>query len=415
MSLNRSLYRKTLKPAIDRIIAAVLLVLCAPLLAMIAVAVLTRLGSPILFSQLRPGRNGRPFRIYKFRTMRTARDADGRLLADAARLTPFGRWLRTTSLDELPELWNVLRGDMSLVGPRPLLTEYLDRYSPRQARRHEVRPGITGWAQVNGRNSVDWESKFELDTWYVDHCNLWLDLYILVATIGQVVRRRGITMHGHATVERFGARTAIVLGAGGHAKVAISTLRAAGWQVAALYDDDTKRHGTTTLGVAVRGAIADIPPSDCSNAVVAVGDATHRRAIASTSSLNFITVIHPAAWVDPSAEIGAGAIVCAGAVIQPNARVGAHVIVNTSATIDHDCEVGDVAHIGPGAHLTGNVRVGAHSLLGAGSTIVPGVNIGRNTVVGAGATVVCDLPDHVVAVGCPARIINRPAAATDAA
>jgi lipopolysaccharide/colanic/teichoic acid biosynthesis glycosyltransferase len=179
-----------------------LLVLAVPL-AVMALLVRWKLGSPVLFVQERPGLLGRVFRIYKFRTMTDRRDADGLPLSDAARLTPFGRWLRATSLDELPELFNVLRGDMSFVGPRPLLVEYLPLYSERQARRHEVRPGITGWSQVNGRNAVDWDQRLEMDVWYVDHRNLWLDFRILLQTVVKVIRRDGISQDGQATMERF--------------------------------------------------------------------------------------------------------------------------------------------------------------------------------------------------------------------
>ena len=175
----------------------------APVLAVLALLVRTRLGSPVLFRQARPGRDGRIFAMWKFRTMTDARDAVGVLRPDAERLTAFGRWLRATSLDELPELWNVIRGDMSLVGPRPLLVEYLPLYSPEQARRHEVRPGITGWAQINGRNALSWEEKFRLDVWYVDHCSFLLDLRILVRTVAKVFVREGIAAAGEATMPRF--------------------------------------------------------------------------------------------------------------------------------------------------------------------------------------------------------------------
>jgi lipopolysaccharide/colanic/teichoic acid biosynthesis glycosyltransferase len=183
--------------------AAVALVLLAPVVATVAICVRVALGRPVLFSQVRPGRGGRPFTMYKFRSMTDAVGRDGRPLSDAERLTRFGRFLRSTSLDELPELWNVLRGDMSLVGPRPLLMEYLPLYSPEQARRHEVRPGVTGWAQVRGRNAIDWEDRLRLDVWYVDNRTLWLDLRILAMTVLRVLRRDGVSHPGHATMERF--------------------------------------------------------------------------------------------------------------------------------------------------------------------------------------------------------------------
>jgi lipopolysaccharide/colanic/teichoic acid biosynthesis glycosyltransferase len=179
-----------------------MLVLALPLLVL-AWLIRSKLGSPVLFRQVRPGLNGRPFTMVKFRTMTDARGPDGALLPDAQRLTPFGRFLRASSLDELPELWNVLKGEMSLVGPRPLLMEYLPLYTPEQARRHEVRPGITGWAQVNGRNAISWEDKFKLDVWYVDNRSLWLDVKILWLTVKKVLVRDGISAAGEATMTKF--------------------------------------------------------------------------------------------------------------------------------------------------------------------------------------------------------------------
>ena len=183
----------------------ILLALPVLLAAMLLLAWLVRrkLGSPVFFRQTRPGRHGRPFDMIKFRTMTDARGPDGRLLPDADRLTAFGRFLRASSLDELPELLNVLKGDMSLVGPRPLLMEYLPLYSPEQARRHEVRPGVTGWAQVNGRNALSWADKFLLDVWYVDHRSLWLDIKILLLTVRKVLVREGISAAGEATMSKF--------------------------------------------------------------------------------------------------------------------------------------------------------------------------------------------------------------------
>ena len=182
--------------------ACALLVLALPLWVLMW-QVRRKLGSPVFFTQVRPGMHGKPFKMVKFRSMTSERGADGELLPDAVRLTPFGRFLRSTSLDELPELWNVLKGDMSLVGPRPLLVEYLPLYSTEQARRHEVRPGITGWAQVNGRNAIAWEDKFKLDVWYVDHCSLWLDIKILWLTVKKVLVREGISAAGEATMGKF--------------------------------------------------------------------------------------------------------------------------------------------------------------------------------------------------------------------
>jgi lipopolysaccharide/colanic/teichoic acid biosynthesis glycosyltransferase len=195
--------QQAIKRGLDIVVAGTALVVLSPLMGVIAFLVWRKLGTPVLFRQTRPGIRGKPFVMYKFRTMTDARDAQGNLLPDHQRLTPFGRWLRATSLDELPELMNVLKGDMSLVGPRPLLMEYLERYTAEQARRHEVKPGITGWAQIHGRNALSWEEKFRLDVWYVDHWSVWLDLKILWRTLWIVMKREGISAEGHATMPEF--------------------------------------------------------------------------------------------------------------------------------------------------------------------------------------------------------------------
>ncbi|MRD72312.1 sugar transferase [Rhodocyclus tenuis] len=192
-----------IKRFFDVVIAVTALALLFPVFLAIALLVRLRLGSPVFFRQKRPGIRGEPFVMVKFRTMRDAFDKDGLPLPDSERMTSFGRWLRSSSLDELPELWNVLRGEMSFVGPRPLLIEYLPLYSPEQARRHDVLPGVTGWAQINGRNAVSWEEKFRLDVWYVDNRNFWLDLKIIFATVRKVLGREGISAEGEVTARKF--------------------------------------------------------------------------------------------------------------------------------------------------------------------------------------------------------------------
>lgn len=203
------LYRRHGKRAFDVAIGTLALVGALPVLAAVAAVVRVGLGSPVLFRQRRPGLHGRPFTLYKFRTMTDARGPDGRLRSDAERLTRLGRWLRASSLDELPELWNVIRGDMSLVGPRPLLVQYLDRYSPRQAQRHDVRPGITGLAQVRGRNAIEWSTRLDLDVTYVEQVSLALDLRIVLETLGVVFGRAGVSAEGHATMPEFEGTAAI--------------------------------------------------------------------------------------------------------------------------------------------------------------------------------------------------------------
>lgn len=197
-----------MKRSFDVLVAALSLVVFALPMLVLAGVVRSRLGSPVLFQQVRPGRYGRPFKMVKFRTMCDAIDADGNPLPDSERMTPFGSLLRSSSLDELPELWNVLKGEMSLVGPRPLLMEYLPLYTMDQARRHEVRPGVTGWAQINGRNAISWEDKFELDVWYVDNQSFWLDLKILLLTVKKVFVREGISGTGEVTMSKFSGSSA---------------------------------------------------------------------------------------------------------------------------------------------------------------------------------------------------------------
>lgn len=192
-----------MKRAFDFALTFLGLVALAPIILFLMLLVRLKLGAPIFFAQTRPGLHGKPFKMVKFRTMRDIKDAKGELLPDAERMTQLGSWLRSSSLDELPELWNVLKGEMSLVGPRPLLMEYLPLYSPEQARRHEVKPGITGWAQINGRNAISWAERFKLDVWYVDNHSILLDVKILWMTVSRVMRRSGITQEGHVTMEKF--------------------------------------------------------------------------------------------------------------------------------------------------------------------------------------------------------------------
>jgi sugar transferase EpsL len=195
MPLNKRIF--------DLLAAALGLLVLSPIILLISILVRIFIGSPILFHQLRPGYKGRPFYIYKFRTMTNERDMEGNLLPDETRLTPFGRFLRSLSLDELPELYNILRGEMSVVGPRPLIIEYLPLYSPEQIRRHDCYPGLTGWAQINGRNAIDWPTRFALDVWYVDHRSFWLDIQIILTTIWKVIKRENVNQPGQATIEFF--------------------------------------------------------------------------------------------------------------------------------------------------------------------------------------------------------------------
>ena len=191
------------KRIFDLLVASLGLLILSPIILIISILVRILIGTPIIFRQLRPGYKGKPFFIYKFRSMTDERDAEGNLLPDAVRLTPFGRFLRSLSLDELPELYNILRGDMSVVGPRPLIMQYLPLYSPEQMRRHDCYPGLTGWAQINGRNAIDWPTRFSLDVWYVDHRSFWLDIKIILNTVWKVIKRENVNQPGQATIEFF--------------------------------------------------------------------------------------------------------------------------------------------------------------------------------------------------------------------
>jgi sugar O-acyltransferase (sialic acid O-acetyltransferase NeuD family) len=413
-----------LKRCLDLVGAGLGLLIFAPLMVLIGLALWIWQGRPILFCQTRIGRGNTPFRIFKFRTMREAWHPNGAPLADAKRLTRLGRFLRTTSLDELPQLFNVLRGEMSLIGPRPLLTQYLSQYTPTQARRHEVRPGVTGWAQINGRNQIDWPRRFQLDVWYVDHAGFWLDVKILLLTFGRVLSARGVHQpRSPITITEFqGNQNAsiavaeesrvpirgpvVVLGAGGHAKSVIASLEAAGHEIAAIYDDNPALWGTRIMGCLVNGPVDQSCTAVGTAAVIAIGNPEVRFRLASRLAFHWISVVHPSAVVHSTVRIGPGAVVLAGAVVQPDSVIGDHVVINTGSTVDHDCTVAAFANIGPGTHLAGSVRIGEKADLGTGCAVIPGISIGPSSIIGAGGVVVEDIPSHAVAVGCPARIIR---------
>ena len=380
-----------LKRGFDFSIALALLVVLSPLLALLALTVRVKLGRPVLFTQVRPGRQGTPFEFYKFRTMTVARDAAGELLPDAARLTPFGELMRKSSLDELPQLVNVLKGDMSLVGPRPLLMEYLPLYSERQSKRHAVRPGMTGWAQVNGRNSLTWEERLNSTsgTW---NTIVPLDLKVIAMTLWHAAAAgfaTGARYHDqvHRVATRQGKLKAseklLLFGAGGHAKVVIDIVEQQGnFEIAGLLDDDPRHQGKGLFGYPVLGTRAELPAlrsAQLCHAIVTIGDNAMRAAVAAhlhQLGWRFASAIHPRASISRGVSIGPGSVVMAGCVINADASLGGHVIVNSGATVDHDCRIEDAVHIAPGCHLCGGVSVGPGTLLGAGTTVTPGVSIG---------------------------------------
>jgi sugar O-acyltransferase (sialic acid O-acetyltransferase NeuD family) len=391
-----------------------------PVVIVVALVVRLQMGSPVFFRQVRPGYKAKPFTLLKFRTMNSVRDKQGSLLSDEKRLTKLGELLRRYSMDEIPQLWNVLKGEMSLVGPRPLLMQYLNRYTAEQARRHEVKPGVTGWAQANGRNALSWEERFQLDVWYVDHWSIWLDLRIIAKTIRKVYLREGISKSGHATVPEFignksgemtNMQKVFVYGASGHGKVVADILLACkDSRLAGFVDDRVELQSTSVLGLPVLGDGRWLQQEAGRMRIavaLGVGDNCARQRVAEKClgwGLELVTLVHPTAIVSESAQLGPGTVVMAQAVVNPAAVTGSGVIVNTGAVVEHDVEIGEFAHVSPNAAMGGTSRLGKFSHLGIGAVVIQCVSIGVHTIVGAGAVVTRDIPDGVVAFGVPAQI-----------
>ncbi len=411
--IKKGFYRSIGKPLFDRIIAFVALVGLFPVLLIVSIFIYLKIGRPIFFNQLRSGFKGRPFLIRKFRTMAEVYDADGKSLPDAQRLTPFGKFLRSSSLDELPELWNILCGQMSFVGPRPFMHEYLPKYSPHQKQRFDAMPGLTGLAQVKGRNQISWENRFKYDIFYVKKHSFVLDALILWKTLKKVFARDGITDSQGISSEKFGQDNSIVLlGAGGHAQVVIATLKSCGLSVSKIYEDNHELVGTKIGGVPVVAGIDALRNQAYQNidAVIGIGSNEARYRIAKSfegTGIKWKTVIHKNAIVDPTASIGDGTIIAAGAVIQANTKIGSHAIINTGANVDHDCVVADAVHIAPGSVITGGVEIGELSLIGAGCTVLPGRRIGKRAMLGAGSVITKDVTCSTTVVGCPAEPVSK--------
>ncbi|MQU00184.1 UDP-N-acetylgalactosaminyltransferase [Pseudomonas sp. FSL R10-2245] len=391
------------------------LLLLSPIIILLAFIVRRKLGSPVLFRQVRPGLNGAPFEMLKFRTMKDSVDSQGQPLPDSERMTPFGTFLRSSSLDELPGLWSVLKGDMSLVGPRPLLNEYLPLYSLEQRRRHDVKPGITGWAQINGRNAISWEQKFQYDVWYVDNRSLWLDLKIIVLTIKKVFVREGITASGEVTMSKFSGtivlRKLAILGTGGHGKVVADTAEMCDWSNIEFFDD---RWPSKTMleHWPIKGDTQVLLSrlQEFEGVIVAIGNNSIRHSKINEllqAGANIISLSHPAAVISKYATIGRGVVVLAGVVVNASVKIGDGAILNTGCSVDHDCVLAECVHISPGARLAGEVDVGFLSWIGIGASVRQCVTIGSNVTVGAGAVIVGDTVDDVTLVGVPAKVFER--------
>lgn len=407
-SAKAGLYRNYIKRPMDIVLSLCAFIVLSPVLIVTAVLVRNKLGSPIIFKQERPGLNKKLFTLYKFRTMTDERDENGELLPDEIRLTKFGRFLRSTSLDELPELFNILKGDMSVVGPRPLLFQYLQLYDTQQRRRHEVRPGLSGLAQINGRNATTWEERLNLDVQYVDSVSFVLDWKIILVTIKNAGKRQGISQAGQATMEVFkGSKNIlIIIGAGGHGKVVADiALKMGKWQKILFLDDN--EFNKSVIGLKVIGKSTDahkfIPNSDV---FIAVGNNDRREEIQNVlkrKGASIPVLVHPTAIIGEEVELKEGTVVMAGVIINSGSRIGKGCIINTGATIDHDNILEDYVHISPGVHTAGNVKVQKNTWIGIGASVSNNVTITRGCVIGAGAVVLNNIHKTGTYVGVPVK------------
>jgi sugar O-acyltransferase (sialic acid O-acetyltransferase NeuD family) len=418
-----------IKRLFDLSVAAFALVILSPVLLLVALLVRLSLGVPILFRQDRPGFTGKLFKYIKFRTMTNACDTSGKLLPDSQRLTPLGGFLRNTSLDELPGLINVIRGEMSLVGPRPLLPQYLKRYTPEQMRRHEVKPGITGWAQINGRNSLAWNEKFALDLWYVDHRSFWLDLRILATTAWQVFKRNGIAQPGHATMPEFlgtGAgcekeklmplKRIAIIGAGGAAREIASALRSINriepqFEFLGYVVSDLSRLLPRDSRDEVLGDFGWLQENRHSVDALAIGIGSPATRLKLAAELRHLlpgiewpAIIHPTAIIDlDSARIAEGCYIGAGVTATVNITLEPFALCNFACTLGHEAHIGAGCVVNPGANISGGVAIGTGVLVGTGAQILQYLHIGAGATVGAGAVVTRDVAEGLTVLGVPAR------------
>ena len=422
MTGERRGYRRTTR-LLDLVIALLAITVSLPVQAATAAAVALRLGRPVLVRQIRPGRYGAPFVLMKFRTALPVQARSGPV--DDARMTGLGRLLRRTGLDELPTLWNVVRGEMSLVGPRAVLPPYLDRYTPRQARRHEVLPGLTGLAQVSGRNELTWEQEFALDVEYVDSRCLSLDLRILVRTVRSVLGRGGIGGPGTATRPEFmGAPQPqlpirrgrlVIVGCGGFGREVFGTIRAinargGAWDVEGFVDDDPSaadRQAVAALGQPVVGTVDELAARTRPvHAVVAIRSPAVREAVVgrlARAPVTYPVLVHPDATVGPLVSSGEGVVIAAGARLSTAITVGAHVHVDQNAVVGHDAVLHDFCRLDPQSCVSGSVVVGRAALIGTAATVLPGLRIGDRAVVGAAVLVTRPAPAGSIVTGVPAR------------
>lgn len=399
---NKSMYSKFVKPLFDTVLSLVLILFFLPIGLIVAFLIRIKLGSPILFIQKRPGLKARIFSIYKFRTMSNEKDMCGKLLSDDDRLRGVGKTIRSLSLDELPQLFNVLKGDMSFVGPRPLLVEYLPLYSHEQNRRHEVKPGITGWAQVNGRNAISWDEKFRLDVFYVENQSFMLDMKILWMTFLKVLRKDDISSATSVSMEKFkGSNKSIyIYGKSGHGRVVEDIALANEYEKIIYIDDDIYKDDVLKYDKNLDKSIPFI---------VAIGDNEIRKKISIkliNDGFNLKTLIHPSSVISTSVTIEDGSVIMPQCVINANVKIGAGAILNSGCVIEHDCKLDIFVHVSPNATLAGGVEVGEMTQVGTGSSVKEYIKIGKNCIIGAGSVVVKDVENEIICAGVPTKKIR---------
>ena len=409
-----------IKRIFDIFVSLFVLIAFSPIYIIIGYKVYKNLGSPVLFKQIRPGLNGKPFNMFKFRTMKDAVDKKGNPLSDAERLTNLGKMLRSTSLDELPEFWNVLKGDMSLVGPRPLLMEYLPLYNKRQAKRHNLKPGITGYAQVNGRNAISWEQKFELDNWYIENQSFWLDIQIILKTIKKVFLKDDITAEGEATTIKFTGNIPeniyAIYGASGCGRslmpVAREYLKKQDITAEVYFIDDSvieekNINGHRTINY------EQFKLLDVKNkwVLIAIANSKIREEITNkikSDNINLWSVFSPHSIIMDNVEIGKGCAISPFVTIGSNAKIGTNFHANLYSYIEHDCIIGNYVTFAPGVKCNGNIRIADHVYIGAGAIIKQGttdnpLQIGEGAIIGMGAVVTKNIPPGEIVVGNPAK------------
>ena len=400
-------YEKYFKRPLDLCcgLAAVIVFFWLYLILIILGAIFMR-GNPF-FTQERPGKDDKIFKLIKFRSMDSCKDQDGKLLPDEVRLNKYGRMLRASSLDELPEAFNIIKGDMSVIGPRPLMVEYLPRYNREQHRRHEVRPGLSGYAQVHGRNGVSWQDRFKMDVEYVDHITFLGDLKIILDSVMVAfVKRDGISSETSATMEKFMGnelKQLVIIGASGHGKVVADIAKRMGNDEIRFLDDNKEL--TECGGYPVVGDCSQYMSFAC-DIIVAIGNTKIREQMMCDliqAGKPIPTLIHPSAVIGENVLIGEGTVVVAGAIINPGTAIGRGCIINTGASVDHDCKIEDFVHVSVGAHVAGTVFIGRGTWIGAGAVVSNNVEICSGCMIGAGAVVINDICERGTYVGIPAR------------